>query len=68
LLSINVQNQGNGFLSATEFAASIVDPVTNMLTQGIDVQEGALNKPTGDRRHRGTRRVFRRSRTERRQG
>lgn len=44
---VNVQNQGNGFLSATEFASSIVDPVSNTLTQAIDVQEGALNKPTG---------------------
>jgi hypothetical protein len=44
---VNVQNQGNGFLSATEFASSIVDPVSNTLTFGIDVQEGALNKPTG---------------------
>ena len=45
---INVQNQGNGFLSATEFASTIVDPVTNTLTHGIDVQEGVLNKRTGD--------------------
>jgi len=44
---VNVQNQGNGFLSATEFASSIVDPVSNTLTYGIDVQEGALNEPTG---------------------
>jgi hypothetical protein len=44
---VNVQNQGNGFLSATEFASSIVDPVSNTLTYGIDVQEGALNQPTG---------------------
>ncbi len=44
----NVQNQGHGLLSATEFAASIVDPVTNMLTHGIDVQEGVLNRKTGD--------------------
>jgi hypothetical protein len=44
---VNVQNQGNGFLSATEFASSIVDPVTNTLTHAIDVQEGALNKSTG---------------------
>ncbi|HWM68310.1 MAG TPA: hypothetical protein VNO35_17095 [Steroidobacteraceae bacterium] len=29
---INVQNQGKGFLSATEFATSIVDPVSNKLT------------------------------------
>lgn len=45
---INVQNQGNGFLSATEFASTIVDPVSNTLTHGIDVQEGVLNKRTGD--------------------
>jgi hypothetical protein len=44
---VNVQNQGHGFLSATEFASSIVDPVTNTLTHGIDVQEGALNESTG---------------------
>ena len=45
---INVQNQGKGFLSATEFASTIVDPVSNTLTQGIDVQEGVLNRKTGD--------------------
>lgn len=45
---INVQNQGNGFLSATEFASTIVDPVSNTLTHGIDVQEGVLNKKSGD--------------------
>jgi hypothetical protein len=45
---INVQNQGNGFLSATEFASTIVDPVSNTLTYGIDVQEGVLNRKTGD--------------------
>jgi hypothetical protein len=45
---VNVQNQGKGFLSATEFAATIVDPVSNTLTHGIDVQEGVLNKHTGD--------------------
>ena len=45
---INVQNQGNGFLSATEFVSTIVDPVSNTLTYGIDVQEGVLNKKTGD--------------------
>lgn len=45
---INVQNQGNGFLSATEFAATIVDPISNTLTHGIDVQEGVLNRKTGD--------------------
>jgi hypothetical protein len=44
---INVQNQGNGFLSATEFSSTIVDPVSNTLTHGIDVQEGALNGQTG---------------------
>ena len=47
-LLINVQNQGHGFLSATEFASTIVDPVSNTLTHGIDVQEGVLNKQTGD--------------------
>ena len=47
-LLINVQNQGKGFLSATEFASSIVDPVSNTLTHGIDVQEGVLNQKTGD--------------------
>jgi hypothetical protein len=45
---INVQNQGNGFLSATEFASTIVDPVHNKITHAIDVQEGVLNKKTGD--------------------
>ena len=45
---INVQNQGNGFLSATEFSSTIVDPVHNKITHGIDVQEGVLNKKTGD--------------------
>ena len=45
---INVQNQGNGFLSATEFASTIVDPISNTLTHGIDVQEGVLNEKTGD--------------------
>jgi hypothetical protein len=45
---INVQNQGKGFLSATEFSSTIVDPVKNVLTYGIDVQEGVLNKKTGD--------------------
>lgn len=36
---INVQNQGNGFLSATEFSSTIADPVHNKITHGIDVQE-----------------------------
>lgn len=45
---INVQNQGNGFLSATEFASTIVDPVSNTLTRGIDVQEGVLDKQAGN--------------------
>ena len=45
---INVQNQGDGFLSATEFSSTIVDPVHNKITYGIDVQEGVLNKRTGD--------------------
>jgi hypothetical protein len=45
---INVQNQGNGFLSATEFASTIVDPVKNVLTYGIDVQEGVLDHLNGD--------------------
>jgi hypothetical protein len=45
---VNVQNQGKGFLSATEFASTIVDPVSNTLTYGIDVQEGVLDKKTGD--------------------
>jgi hypothetical protein len=45
---INVQNQGNGFLSATEFSSTIVDPLRNKITHGIDVQEGVLNKKTGD--------------------
>src|SRR5271167_4540273 len=45
---VNVQNQGHGFLSATEFASSIVDPVTNTLTYGIDVQEGVLDHLNGD--------------------
>ena len=45
---INVQNQGHGFLSATEFASTIVDPVQNVLTYGIDVQEGVLDHVNGD--------------------
>src|SRR6202451_791410 len=45
---VNVQNQGNGFLSATEFASSIVDPIKNVLTYGIDVQEGVLDYLNGD--------------------
>jgi hypothetical protein len=45
---VNVQNQGHGFLSATEFVSSIVDPVKNVLTYGIDVQEGVLDHLTGD--------------------
>jgi len=45
---INVQNQRHGFLSATEFSSSIVDPVKNVLTYGIDVQEGVLDHRKGD--------------------
>jgi hypothetical protein len=45
---VNVQNEGHGFLSATEFASSIVDPVQNVLTYGIDVQEGVLDEVNGD--------------------
>jgi hypothetical protein len=45
---VNVQNQGHGFLSATEFSSTIVDPVTNTLTYGIDVQEGVLDHLNGD--------------------
>jgi hypothetical protein len=45
---VNVQNQGHGFLSATEFASSIVDPAKNVLTYGIDVQEGVLDHLNGD--------------------
>jgi hypothetical protein len=45
---VNVQNEGHGFLSATEFASSIVDPVKNVLTYGIDVQEGVLDHLNGD--------------------
>ena len=45
---IDAQNQGNGFLSATEFSSTIVDPKTNSLTYGIDVQEGVLDKLNGD--------------------
>jgi hypothetical protein len=45
---VNVQNQGRGFLSATEFASSIVDPAKNVLTYGIDVQEGVLDHLNGD--------------------
>jgi hypothetical protein len=45
---INVQNQGHGFLSATEFASTIVDPVKNVITRGIDVQEGVLDAENGD--------------------
>jgi hypothetical protein len=45
---INVQNQGHGFLSATEFSSTIVDPIKNVLTYGIDVQEGVLDHLNGD--------------------
>jgi hypothetical protein len=45
---VNVQNQGHGFLSATEFSSTIVDPVRNVLTYGIDVQEGVLDHLNGD--------------------
>ena len=45
---VNVQNQGHGFLSATEFVSTIVDPVKNVLTYGIDVQEGVLDRLNGD--------------------
>src|SRR6202522_2941147 len=45
---VNIQNQGHGFLSATEFASSIVDPIKNVLTYGIDVQEGVLDHLNGD--------------------
>ena len=45
---VNVQNQGHGFLSATEFASTIVDPVKNVITRGIDVQEGVLDGLNGD--------------------
>jgi hypothetical protein len=45
---VNVQNQGRGFLSATEFVSSIVDPVKNVLTHGIDVQEAVLDRLNGD--------------------
>jgi hypothetical protein len=45
---INVQNQGHGFLSATEFSSTIVNPVKNVLTYGIDVQEGVLDHLNGD--------------------
>ena len=45
---VNVQNQGHGFLSATEFATTIVDPVKNVITYGIDVQEGVLDHLNGD--------------------
>ena len=45
---VNVQNQGHGFLSATEFVSTIVDPVPNVITYGIDVQEGVLDHLNGD--------------------
>lgn len=45
---VNVQNQGHGFLSATEFSSTIVDPIQNVLTYGIDVQEGVLDHLNGD--------------------
>ena len=45
---VNVQNQGHGFLSATEFVSTIVDPIPNVLTYGIDVQEGVLDHLNGD--------------------
>jgi hypothetical protein len=44
---INVQNTGNGFLSATEFASSIFSTGSSSITQQMDVQEGALNGLTG---------------------
>jgi hypothetical protein len=45
---VNVQNQGHGFLSATEFVSTIVDPIPNVITYGIDVQEGVLDHLNGD--------------------
>jgi len=45
---VNVQNQGHGFLSATEFVSTIVDPIPNVIIYGIDVQEGVLDHLNGD--------------------
>ena len=44
---VNVQNQGNGFLSATEFVSSIVSPTAG-ITREIDVQEGVLDAKVGN--------------------
>ena len=45
---VDVQNEGKGFLSATEFTSSIVDPVGAVLTRKIDTQSGILNFQSGD--------------------
>lgn len=41
---VDVQNStaGSGFLSATEMAANQVDPTTNKLVRGIDIQEATI--------------------------
>jgi len=45
---VNVQNTGTGFLAMDEMVSSIFDPSQNIITQEIDVQDGVLNKLTGD--------------------
>jgi hypothetical protein len=45
---VNVQNTGMGFLAMDEMVSSIVDPSQNSITEEIDVQDGVLNKSTGD--------------------
>jgi hypothetical protein len=45
---INVQSQGNGFIAATEYVATIVDPFSNTITHGMDIQEAGMNSASGD--------------------
>ena len=40
---IDVQNEGQSFLSAAEMVSNIVNPATNTLTYGIDLQQGVLS-------------------------
>jgi len=58
---VNVQNQGHGFLSATEFASSIVDPVKNVLTDGIECRKGLWTIATEITLERFKRRILARS-------
>jgi len=44
---VDVQNTGQGFLSSTEMVSNIVDPVKNVITHGIGLQDGVLNLATG---------------------